>query len=87
MHAWHPLEIDSTGQTLRLMPLIIYEPVSDCLRFKGRQDKEELYPLLAAYPLELVHMDFMTTENPHTHVDVNILVITDHFTWYAWRPV
>ena len=28
-------------------------------------------------------MDFLTIENPHTGVIVNILVITDHFTQYA----
>ena len=54
-----------------------------CLRFKGRQDKEDLYLLLATYPLELVHMDSQTIENPLTGVNVNILVITDHFKWYA----
>ena len=51
-----------------------------CLRFKGKQDKEELYPLLATYPLELVHMDFLTIRNSYTGVNVNIVVITDHFT-------
>ena len=28
-------------------------------------------------------MDFLTIENPHTGIDVNILVITNHFTQYA----
>ena len=51
-----------------------------CLRFESKQDKAELYPLLVTYPLELVHMDFLTMENPHTGADVNILVITYHFT-------
>ena len=54
-----------------------------CQRFKGKQDKAELCPLLVTYPQELVHMDFLTIENPHRGADVNILVITDHFTWYA----
>ena len=47
------------------------------------EDKEELYQLLVTYPLELVHMDFLKIENPHTGTDMNILVITDHFTCYA----
>ena len=34
------------------------------LRFKSKQDKAELYPLLVTYPHELVQMDFMTIENP-----------------------
>ena len=53
-----------------------------CLKFKIRQDKEEFYPLLATHPLELVHMDFLMIEYPHTGTDVNILVIIDHFTQY-----
>ena len=28
-------------------------------------------------------MDFMTIENPHTGANMNILVITDHFTQYT----
>ena len=54
-----------------------------CLWFKGKQDKEELYPLLATYSLELVHMDFLTIMNPCTGADVNVLVITDHFMGYT----
>ena len=54
-----------------------------CLRFKSKQDKAELYQLLVIYPLELVHMDFFTIEIPCTGADVNILVITDYFTWYT----
>ena len=53
------------------------------LRLRSKQDKAELYSLLATYPLELVHMDFLKKENPHTGADVNVLVIMDHFTWYT----
>ena len=28
-------------------------------------------------------MEFLTIENPHTGVDMNILVITDHFMQYG----
>ena len=51
-----------------------------CQRLKSKQDKTEFCPFLVTYPLELVHMDFLTIENPHTGADVNVLVITDHFT-------
>ena len=71
---WSNLEDDATDHILTC---------EHCLRFKGRQDKEDLHPLLATHPLELVHMDFLTKENPHTGVNVNILVITNHCTWYA----
>ena len=51
-----------------------------CLQFNSKQDKAKLYLLLATYPLELVHMDFLTIENPHIGAYVNTLVITDHCT-------
>ena len=35
------------------------------------------------YPLEPVHIDFQTIENPRNEKDVNVLVITDHFTRYV----
>ena len=38
---------------------------------------------LAVYQLELVHIDFLTIENPKMGKDVNVLVITDHFMWYG----
>ena len=37
----------------------------------------------ATYPMELVHMDFLTIEANKGVKNVHILVITDHFTWYA----
>ena len=71
---WPNLENEAT-QHIRLS-----EP---CLMFKGRLDKEKLYLLLAMYPLELVHMDFLTIENPCTGGNGNILVITTNFSQYA----
>ena len=37
----------------------------------------------ATYPMELVHMDYLTIEATEGSKDVHILVITDHFTRYA----
>ena len=34
----------------------------------------------ATYPMELVHMDYLTIAANEGDKDVNILVITDHFT-------
>ena len=31
-----------------------------CLRFKQPQEKLELQPILVSYPMELVHLDFLT---------------------------
>ena len=35
------------------------------------------------YPMELVHMDYLTIEATGGGKDIHILVITDHFTRYA----
>ena len=37
----------------------------------------------ATYPMEVVHMDYLMIEANEGGKDVNILVITDHFTWFA----
>ena len=52
-----------------------------CLRFKAKDQREELKPLLATHPIELVHMDYLTIEGKDK--DVNILVVTDHFTRFS----
>ena len=40
--------------------------------------------ITASYALELVHMDFITIETKNdSSKNVNVLVITDHFTRYA----
>ena len=54
-----------------------------CLCFKSKPQKTESYPITTTHPLELVHMDFLTIESGKTGKDVNILVVTDHFTHYA----
>ena len=55
-----------------------------CLRFKTQPEKVELNPL------ELVHIDYLTIEAPEgskSDKDINVLVITDHFTRYAQAHV
>ena len=37
----------------------------------------------ATYPLELIHMDYLCIEEREGGKDVNILIITDHFTRYS----
>ena len=54
-----------------------------CLCFKSKTQKTELYLIIVTHLLELVHMDFLTIESGKTGKDVNILVVTDHFTQYA----
>ena len=57
-----------------------------CPRFKTQPEKAELNPIIATRPLELVHIDYLTiepTSNSRSSKDVNILIITDHFTRYV----
>ena len=57
-----------------------------CLRFKTQPEKAELNPIVATRPMELVHIDYLTIEAPEnsrSSKDINILIITDHFTRYA----
>ena len=57
-----------------------------CLRFKTQPEKAELNPIIATRPLELVHINYLTIEPPansKSDKDVNMLIITDHFTRYA----
>ena len=51
-----------------------------CLCFNSKPQKPELYPITATHLLELVHMDFLTIESGETGKDVNVLVVSDHFT-------
>ena len=39
--------------------------------------------IICTYPLELVHLDFLTIGKEGSDKNVNILVITDHFTQYS----
>ena len=57
-----------------------------CLRFKTQPEKAKLNPIIATRPLKLVHIDYLTIEAPtssKSSKDVNILVVTNHFTQYA----
>ena len=52
-------------------------------QFKQAPEKAEMHPIETSYPMELVHMDFLTIGKPNTDIMINILIITDHFTKYA----
>ena len=55
-----------------------------CLRFKQPQEKSEMHPILVLYPMELVHLDFLTLGGKtDDNRNVNILIVIDHFTKYA----
>ena len=57
-----------------------------CLRFKTLPEKAELNSIIATRPLEQVHIDYLTIEAPtnsKSDKDINILVVTNHFTRYV----
>ena len=55
-----------------------------CIRFKQKPEKEEMSSFETSYPMEIVHMDFLTIgSKKDPNKDINVLVITDHFTRYA----
>ena len=53
-----------------------------CMRFKTTPQCEEMYPIMATYPLELIHLDFLSIGGKDD-VMKNVFVVTDHFTRYA----
>ena len=54
-----------------------------CLRFKALPEKAPMENTDATYPMELVHMDYLTIKANKGGKDVYILVITGHFKLYA----
>ena len=50
-----------------------------CLTFKAKQPRASLENIVAAHPLELVHLDYLCIESGKGKEE-NILVVTDHFT-------
>ena len=54
-----------------------------CLRFKALLEKAPLENKDATYPMELVHMDYLTAKANEGGKEVHILVITDQFRYYA----
>ena len=57
-----------------------------CLGFKRLPERANLNPIKATRSMELVHIDYLTIEtlkNSKSLKDVNILIVTDHFTRYA----
>ena len=52
------------------------------MHFKTTPQHDEMYPIMAMYPLELIHLDFLSIGGKDD-VLKNVLVVTDHFTRYA----
>ena len=54
-----------------------------CLKFKALPENAPMENIDATYPMELVHMDYLTIEANEGGKDVHVLVITDHFMQYV----
>ena len=50
---------------------------------QSQTHQKTLHPITAVYHLQLVHMDYLTTESPKSDKDIIILVITNHFVCCA----
>ena len=53
------------------------------IKFKIRLQRAGIENIQATYPLQLVHLDYMTIELTEGSGDVHILIITYHFRRYA----
>ena len=65
------------------MQLDITNTARDAYDSKHLLTKHPWKMLPHTYPMELVHMDYLTIEAMEGGKDIHILVITDHFTRYA----
>ena len=54
-----------------------------CLHLKAKPQKIELHYISATHSTELILMDFLTVESGKSDKDINILIVTDHFTRYV----
>ena len=55
-----------------------------CLRFKQKPERDEMHSIESSYPMEIVHIDFLVIGSKKSvNKEINVLVVTDHFTRYA----
>ena len=68
----------------------VKEHVGTCRRCqiaKSKQQRAPMQPYHANAPMELVHINYLTIEHNKTGKDVNILVITDHYSRFVQAVV
>ena len=62
---------------------------SRCLSFKTQEEATSLERIECSYPLEMVHLDFLSIGQPGKDLasknkkPINVLVVTDHFTRFS----
>ena len=49
---------------------------------QGQAPQAPLENIVATHPLEVIHLDYLCLECGKS-LEENVLVVTDHFTWYA----
>ena len=55
-----------------------------CLHFKQKPECDKMHSIESSYPMEIVHIDFLVIgSKKNVNKEINILVVTDHFTRYA----
>ena len=55
-----------------------------CMCFKQKPEREQMSSFETSYPMEIVHMDFLLIGSKRDpNKEINVLVVTDHFTRYA----
>ena len=55
-----------------------------CLRFKQKPERDKMHSIESSYPMEIVHIDFLVIGSKKSvNKEINVLVVTDHFTRYA----
>ena len=58
------------------------ERCCQCATFKAKQQWAHLKHIVATHLLELVYIDYLSLD-PGKGREENVLVVTDHFTFYA----
>ena len=76
---WWPMMTEDCRAIVRGCPC--------CQAFEGDVPRAPLCPIQVYAPLELVHLDYTSIESMmelnRPPMVKNVLVMTDHFTWYA----
>ena len=55
-----------------------------CICFTQKPERDEMHSIESLYPMEIVHIDFLVIgSKKDINKEINVLVITDHFTRYA----
>ena len=81
---WACYKRDSFSLRWQTMHTFTYAHVIDVLGLQQPRERPEMQPIPVSYPLELVHLDFLTIGGKaDDNRNVNILIVTDHLTKYA----